>query len=96
MGSARGGRRGARDGLRVGALAGVVAVVPLALLFVLFGGFLFAFVPVGMGMIDPSVGVFGAVGVFVLLGFLVFGLGYTVGLAALGGVLGAYLRRELD
>ncbi|MEF8788981.1 MAG: DUF5518 domain-containing protein [Haloarculaceae archaeon] len=86
----------ARDGLRVGALAGVVAVVPLALLFVLFGGFLFAFVPVGMGMIDPSVGVFGAVGVFVLLGFLVFGLGYTVGLAALGGVLGAYLRRELD
>jgi len=86
----------ARDGLRVGALAGVVAVVPLALLFVLFGGVLFAFVPVGMGMMDPSVGVFGAIGVFVLLAVLLLGLGYTVGLAALGGVLGAYLRRELD
>jgi hypothetical protein len=85
-----------REGLRVGALAGVVATVPFALLVLLFGGFLFAFVPVGMGMMDPSVGAFGLVGLFVFLVFLLLGLGYTVGLAALGGLLGAYLNREFD
>jgi hypothetical protein len=85
-----------REGLRAGALAGVVAIVPFALLILLFGGFLFAFVPFGMGMVDPSVGAFGLVGLFVFLVFLLLGLGYTVGLAALGGVLGAYLNRELD
>jgi hypothetical protein len=85
------------EGLRVGALAGVVAVVPFALLFFLFGGVMFAFVPIGMGMgMDPRVGVFGVVGVSVLLLALVAGLVYTVGLAALGGLLGAYLNRELD
>jgi len=85
------------EGLRVGALAGVVAVVPFALLFVLFGGVMLAFVPFGMGMgMDPRVGVFGAFGVVLFLLFLLLGLVYTVGLAALGGVLGAYLNRELD
>ena len=85
------------EGLRVGALAGVVAVVPFALLFVLFGGAMLAFVPFGMGMgMDPRVGIFGAFGVVLFLLFLLLGLVYTVGLAALGGVLGAYLNRELD
>jgi hypothetical protein len=85
------------EGLRVGALAGVVAAVPFALLVFLFGGMMLAFVPFGMGMgMDPRVGVFGTVGVLLFLLFVVVALVYTVGLAALGGVLGAYLNRELD
>jgi hypothetical protein len=85
------------QGLRVGALAGLLSVVPFALLFFLFGGLLLAFLPVGVGMgMDPSIGVFGALGALVVLVGLLFGLLYTVGLAALGGVLGAYLNRELE
>ena len=87
------------EGLRVGALAGVVTAVPFALLFFLFGGVMLAFVPFGMGMgmgMDPRVGVFGVFGVVLFLLVLLIGLVYTVGLAALGGVLGAYLHRELD
>ena len=88
------------EGLRVGALAGVVAVVPFVLLAFLFGGVVFAFVPFGMGAgmgMDPWVGgMFGAFGLVAFLFFAVFALVYTVGLAALGGVLGAYLHRELD
>ena len=85
------------QGLRVGALAGLLSVVPFALLFFLFGGLLLAFLPIGVGMgMDPSIGVFGALGALVVLVGLLFGLLYTVGLAALGGVLGAYLNRELE
>lgn len=86
------------DGLRVGALAGVVALVPLVLVAFLFGGMMLAFVPFGMGMgMNPWVGgVFGVFGGVVFLFVLLFGLVYTVGLAALGGVLGAYLNRELE
>lgn len=87
------------EGLRVGALAGIVSVVPFALLAFLFGGIVLAFVPFGMGVgmgMDPwAGGVFGAFGLLALLLFALFGLVYTVGLAALGGVLGAYLNREL-
>lgn len=84
------------QGLRVGAFAGLVSTVPFALLTFLVGGALLAFVPFGMGMMDPTVGAFGIVGAFVLVGVVLLGLLYTVGLAALGGVLGAYLNRELD
>lgn len=87
----------AGEGLKVGALAGVVAVVPFILLAFLFGGMMFAFVPFGMGMgMDLRFGVFGAFGLLAVLLLLLFGLVYTVGLSALGGVLGAYLNRELE
>ena len=85
------------EGLRAGALAGVVAFLPLLLLAFLFGGVLLALVPFGMGTgMDPRVGVLGALGVLAFLFLLLFGLVYTVGLSALGGVLGAYLNRELE
>jgi len=71
--------------LKVGVLAGVVASAPLLLVVLLVA----AVVPV-FGL--PN----GAVAVLLLgvLAFLVIGA-YTVGFSALGGVLGAYLEREL-
>jgi len=83
------------EGLKVGTLAGVVAVLPLLLVAFLFGGVFLAMVPFGMGMTDPGAGMFGAFGILALVLLLLFGLVYTVGLSALGGILGAYLNREL-
>ncbi|ELY45715.1 DUF5518 domain-containing protein [Natronorubrum tibetense] len=71
------------DGLRVGALAGLVMLVP----FVFFG-FLASIFFLGVGGSAPGLGVF-----FVL--FLVFGAFYTVGLSAVGAVLGIYVKNEL-
>jgi MFS family permease len=160
-----------RTGLQAGAVAGVVALVPLVLLALLFGGALFAFVPFGAGTDlrigigfagalvllvllfslafggvafglvpvgvglegDPRIGAglvgalvllallfagvflafvlggihpdaylpfgmgpFGVLGLFALLLVVLLGLGYTVGLSALGGLLGAYLNREFE
>lgn len=71
-------------GRKVGTLAGLVAAVPL--LVVLLG---LALLPI---IVPPR----GAVGVL-LVGLLVVVLvaAYTIGLSALGGVLGTYLEREL-
>lgn len=70
-------------GLKVGALAGLVALVPL-LLFVPFLLFFF--------LLDPALGI----GIFLIGGFIaVFALAYAVGLSALGGVIGVYLKDEL-
>lgn len=72
-------------GLKVGTLAGLVATLPL-LLVVLAG---LAVLPI----FGPPRG---AVGVL-LVGLLLFVLigAYTVGLSALGGVIGTYLEREM-
>ena len=72
-------------GLKVGTLAGLVAMVPM-LLVVLLG---VAVLPV----VGPPRGAFAVL----LVGLLVFVLvgAYTVGLSALGGILGTYLKREL-
>lgn len=71
------------DGLKVGALSGVIALVPVLLLAPLV---LFFFV------IEP----FFALAMLVLsLFFVAFLAAYTVGLSALGGIVGVYLKDEL-
>ncbi|WP_306055988.1 DUF5518 domain-containing protein [Natronococcus wangiae] len=73
---------GSEDGLKVGAIAGLVMLIP----FVFFGFFLLFIL-----------GVAGTPAAFGLLGLLAlfFAALYTVGLGALGGVLGVYLKDEL-
>lgn len=72
------------DGLKVGGFAGLVALVPLLL-----------FLPMLLFVV-PFVGPRGGMAFFFMM---VFGLSvmgaYVVGFSALGGVLGAYLKREL-
>ncbi len=71
-------------GATVGALAGVVAFLP----FVAILGFLLLAVPL---FPSPSVGIgIGLLGIVVLL----FAGAYTVGLSAVGGAVGIYVRRE--
>ena len=69
------------DGLRVGAIAGVVMALPLAFLGLVVSTFFFGVgAPVGVGIL------------FLLA--LVFLALYTVGLGALGGIVGASLEDE--
>lgn len=78
------------DGLRVGAISGVVALIPVAgvlLLVAGVGSFLL------LGGIPPRAGAAGAV--FLLLVGLLAAL-YTVGLSALGGWLGNYVKQDTD
>jgi hypothetical protein len=70
----------AKAGLRVGSIAGLVMLLPFSL-FGLFGLWLF--------VLDVTVALLGFV---IVLGFLGF---YTIGLSALGGVLGVYLHDEI-
>jgi hypothetical protein len=86
-----GGDRG--TGARVGGYAGIVAAIPFAL-FLFFGvAFLGVFAvsgPAAMGL--EGVSVFG----FVLVAALVVMALYTVGLSALGGWFGNYVRYDTD
>jgi hypothetical protein len=71
-----------RDGLVVGTIAGVIALIP----FVLFG------MLAAVILIAP-----GAVRLVPLLAvFLFFVAIYTVGLSALGGIVGIYVEDEFD
>lgn len=80
-------------GLRVGAIAGVLMTIPFALLVVLGLGF-FTVVAVSPGG-SPSMGLpLGALVVMALV-ILVASL-YTIGGAALGGYLGAYLKEDRE
>lgn len=79
------------EGLRVGALAGVFVLVPAVLLVGVFGMAVLAILP----FLAPEaigIGTLGFVAVLIVLGI---GAMYVVGLAALGGALGAYINREL-
>ena len=80
-----------RAGLRVGAIAGGLMTIPLALSLVLGLGF-FTLATVSPG---GSAGLPGVVGIVVILVVVVIVAGlYTVGGAALGGYLGAYLKED--
>lgn len=77
-----------REGATVGALSGVIAAIPMAL---------FATVLLTLFTIVPTAGGRMGVGLFFGFMFLVVGLFfllYTVGLSALGGVLGVVLADE--
>lgn len=82
------------DGLRAGALAGVVMLVPLVLFALFFGGIFFA--AGGMMMPPNAMGFSGAFAIVAFVFFLVVGLVYVVGLAALGGWLGNYVKNDTD
>lgn len=83
--------------LRVGALSGAIAVIPMIGVLLLFGG-IFALLPLGFAAADGGLGIpAGALSVVVLFAlFVLFVVAvlYTVGLGALGGLLGGYVRRE--
>lgn len=72
-------------GLKVGAIAGLLATVPLVVVVLLAAAVVPYVLPIRGGV---------GIGVVGLLVVLLVGA-YTVGLSALGGVLGTYLRREL-
>lgn len=72
-------------GLRVGALAGLIMLIP----FALFGlAFMMFFLGFGTGGAPLAFGFFAFI-------ILLFGAVYTVGLSAVGGYLGVYLKHEL-
>lgn len=76
-----------RSGATVGAIAGLVAFVP----FVAIAGVFLALFA-GLTFPEPAVQVALWVGVFLVL---VVAAIYTVGLAAVGGVVGIYVREEV-
>ena len=77
------GRTTTGDGIRVGAISGVIATVPMALVGLFAVSILsFAYIPNGFLLL------------IVLFGVL--SMLYTVGLSALGGLLGAYLVDEFE
>jgi hypothetical protein len=73
------------DGLRVGAIAGLMMLVPLV--------FIVVFVMLFLTGAGPR----GAPVMFFMMTIVMFLLGavYTVGLGAVGGYLGVYLKNEL-
>ncbi|WP_135362626.1 DUF5518 domain-containing protein [Halosimplex halophilum] len=78
------------DGLKVGAISGAIASIPLLGIAVLIFSFL-GFVSLGSGEALPF-----AVGGFVVVIIFVFVLVYTVGLSALGGWIGNYVKYDTD
>lgn len=72
-------------GLRVGALAGIIMLIPFALFGLLFVMFFLGF---GTGGAPIAFGLFAVI-------ILLFGAVYTVGLSAVGGYLGVYIKHEL-
>lgn len=70
------------DGLRVGAISGAIAIIPIFLFGIVFFGLFAVF------------GLPAALGLLFLPLLLVFGIIWIVGLSALGGYLGVYLRDE--
>lgn len=76
------------DGALVGAIAGGIALVPILFVIGLVGGF---------AVLAPTVGLPGSFSAMALL-IAIFGLAffavYSIGFAALGGVVGSYVKTE--
>jgi hypothetical protein len=86
--------RDRRAGLRVGAIAGALMAIPFVLVVVLGLG-VFTVVTVSSGAPGPSTGI--SIGAIVLvLGVVLVASLYTIGGAALGGYLGAYLKEDRE
>jgi hypothetical protein len=83
------------EGLRVGALSGAVMLVPIFLFATFFGG-VFFFAAGGVVLPHEAVALSGAFALFALLFALIAGLVYVVGLAAVGGFLGNYVKQDTD
>ncbi|QPV62286.1 DUF5518 domain-containing protein [Halosimplex litoreum] len=78
------------DGLRVGAISGAIALLPsLALGFLVLS--VFGFIALGSG---EAAGL--AIGGIILLFLFVFAVLYFVGLSALGGWIGNYVKYDTD
>jgi hypothetical protein len=77
-------------GVRVGALSGVLTAIPLILILGLFGGFFL----VGLPFLDGAGHFFTAVPLLLIVPFVLVAFVFSIGLSAVGGYLGAYLRRE--
>jgi len=74
--------------IRVGALSGLIAAIPLVFVLTLLATII-PFLP-AFGTAGSITAVFGILGIVVL----VFSLLYSVGLSALGALLGQYVARE--
>jgi hypothetical protein len=68
-------------GAKVGAISGGFASIPIVLIGLVVLSFLF-------GAPRAAIGVFGFI-------IIVFGLAFTIGLSALGGLLGVYVKDEM-
>ncbi|MFW5917979.1 MAG: DUF5518 domain-containing protein [Haloferacaceae archaeon] len=78
------------DGIRVGALSGLIAAIPLVFALVLLATII-PFLP-AFGTAGSITALFGFLGIIVLT----FVLLYSVGLSAVGGLVGQYLASETD
>lgn len=78
------------DGLKVGAISGVIALLPSAAIgFLVFS--VFGFIAIGSG---EAAGL--ALGGIIILFLAVFAVLYFVGLSALGGWVGNYVKYDTD
>ncbi|QGN07130.1 hypothetical protein Hrd1104_07340 [Halorhabdus sp. CBA1104] len=76
--------------ITVGALAGLFAAIPLVFVFVVLGSIIPFLPSFGVpGSISALLGIFALLAVFALLA-------YSVGMSALGGLLGRYVATETD
>jgi len=83
-----GGER--EDGVRVGFLSGVIGLAVSLVLFAVVFVFLAAF----LAFVPEALGLFGAAGLLVLVLGTVMTAAYFLGLSALGGWLGNYVKYD--